>query len=245
MDMYLNLEEIKNYLIKNNKFRIVFLGDSIASTEWIHPNWREIVEYVVKEELCKIITNWKIPSWQIRGINCGFDGATTRDVLEKINDDILEYKPDLIISIMGGNDSTLNISVEQSIKNIEKIFGTLSQKIPYIFWCNSIPALTGNKKNKEYKPYAEETIKISGNENIKIFDMFNEYQKYDLSKFFTFISEENLVEGIKEGEIDAQHPNMLGNAYIAKIILKEVFGIEFRPEKYLETLLNGIKYPEY
>lgn len=243
MSMYLNLEQIKDCLIKNKKFRIVFLGDSIVSTEWIHPNWREIVEYVLKEELQKNIDDWKLPSWQIRGINCGFDGATTKDILEK-SDEILEYKPDLIISIMGGNDFPLNISIENSISNIKNILEEFSKEAK-IFWCNSIPALTGNKKNEEYKSYAEETVKILENENVKMFDMFNEYQKYDLSNFFTFKSEENLIEGIKEGEIDPQHPNMLGNAYIAKIILKEVFGIDFSPEKYLETLLNGKKYPEY
>lgn len=245
MDMYLNLEKIKEYLIKNKKFRIVFLGDSITSTEWVHPNWREIVEYVVKNELDKVMTDWKIPSWGIRGINCGFDGATTKDILTKINNDILVYKPDLIIGLMGGNDVSLNISLKESVGNIKKMLEILVGKVPYIFWCNSTPALNGNKKNEEYKPYAEETVKMEVDKKIKMFDMFNECQKYDLSKFFTFKSEENLVEGIKEGEIDPQHPNMLGNAYIAKIILKEVFGVDFNSEKYLETLLSGEKYPEY
>lgn len=244
MIMYLNLEEVKNYLEKNKKFRIVFVGDSITSTEWIHPNWREIVEYVIKEELTKIISDWKIPSWEIRGINCGFDGSTTEDILNKAGE-ILDYTPDLIIGLMGGNDEALNISVEESISNIKNILNKLGEKVPYIFWCNSIPALTGYIKNEKYKPYAEETIKIENNGKIGLFDMFNEYQKYDLSKFFTFVSEENLVENIKEGETDPQHPNVLGNAYIAKILLKEIFGIEFNPEKYLGTLLNGEKYPGY
>lgn len=244
MTMYLNTEQIKDYLIKNNKFRIVFVGDSTTSTEWIHPNWREIVEYIVKEELEKIITEWKIPSWGIRGINFGMDGATTEDILNK-TDEILDYKPDLIIGLMGGNDIYKNISVEKSIDNIKNILNKLIKKVPYIFWCNSTPALTGSLENEKYKPYAEETLKIKLSGNIRLFDMFNEYQKHDLSKFFTFKSEENLVVGIKEGELDKQHPNMLGNAYIAKILLKEIFGIEFNPEKYLETLLNGEKYPEY
>lgn len=242
--MYLNIESVKKYLLKNKKFRIVFLGDSITSTEWVHPNWREIVEYVVKNEAEKITSDWKLSSWQIRGINCGFDGSTTKDILNKVKE-TLSYKPDLVITIMGGNDEVLGISVEQSIKNINLILKKLSKKIPYIFWCNSTPALKGNIKNEKYKPYAEATIKIKSNNKIKLFDMFNEYQKYDSKKIFTFKSEENLVENIKEGEIDPNHPNILGNAYIAKILLKKIFGIEFNPEKYLKTLLGGKKYPDY
>ena len=75
MIMYLSINQIKDYLNENDKFRIVFVGDSITSIEWVHPNWREIVEYVIKEELEKVISDWRIPSWQIRGINCGFDGG--------------------------------------------------------------------------------------------------------------------------------------------------------------------------
>lgn len=202
------------------------------------------MEYVVKEELEKIITDWKIPSWQVRGINCGFDGSTTKDIFEKTQE-ILDYKPDMVIGLMGGNDELFNISVKDSVENIKNILNKLSEKVPYTFWCNSIPAMTGNVKNEKYKPYAEETLKIENNEKIKLFDMFTEYQKYDLSKFFTFESEENLIEKIKAGEIDQIHPNMLGNAYIAKILLKEIFEIEFTPEKYLETLLDGEKYPKY
>ena len=241
--MYLNTEKIKGYLLKNKKFRIVFLGDSITSTEWIHPNWREIVEYVLKNEIENIISDWKLSSWQIRGINCGFDGSTTKDILNKVKE-ILDYKPDLIITVMGGNDEALGILPEQSIKNINTILKKLSKKMPYIFWCNSTPALKGNIKNEKYKPYAEATIKIKNNK-VKIFDMFNEYQKYNLKSFFTFKSEENLVENIKKGEIDPVHPNMLGNAYIAKILLENIFGIKFDPEKYLGTLLAGEKYPKY
>jgi lysophospholipase L1-like esterase len=164
--------------------------------------------------------------------------------LEKV-DEILDYKPDLIITVMGGNDEIFNISVDESAKLTESVLGELSSKVPYIFWCNSTPALIGDIKNEHYLPYAEAIIKIKSRDNVKVFDMFNEYQKYDLPNFFTFRSEENPFEKLKEGDIDPVHPNMLGNAYIAKILLKEIFGIEFDPEKYLGTLLAGEKYPQY
>ena len=86
---------------------------------------------------------------------------------------------------------------------------------------------------------------VPGLPNLQKIDMFSIYQKFSTEKFFTFISEENSVEGIKAGEVDLQHPNQLGNAYIAKVILKEVFNIDFDPELYIKTTLSGEKFPKY
>jgi hypothetical protein len=76
-------------------------------------------------------------------------------------------------------------------------------------------------------------------------DLFNIYKSFPLRKFYTFKSEENVPEHIKEGEIDFLHPNQLGEAYVAKAVLKEVFGIEFDPELYWKDTLAGEKYPKY
>ncbi|MEA3449779.1 MAG: hypothetical protein U9Q85_02265 [Patescibacteria group bacterium] len=67
-----------------------------------------------------------------------------------------------------------------------------------------------------------------------------------MKKIFTFVSENgNADAGIEPGAIDFGHPNQLGNAYIAKIILKEIFDIDFDPELYIKETLEGKKYPSY
>ena len=53
-------------LKQGSTFKIVFLGDSITSAEWVHPNYREIIEYVLKQELENDLEDWKLPSWGIR-----------------------------------------------------------------------------------------------------------------------------------------------------------------------------------
>lgn len=234
------LSEIKNKLKEKGRFWIVFTGDSITSCEWVHPNWREIVEYVLKDEAIEG-DDWKLPSWGIRTLNFAYDGATTKDILDKV-DDINLVKPDLVISLMGGNDPAFKIPVSETAENIKSI----AEKIPSkLVWCTSTPAANGSPKNVEYEPYAKATMSIPQTENFKLLDMFSIYKKFPLEKFFTFKSEENPVEGLKEGDPDLQHPNQLGNAYIAKVILKEVFGIEFDPEKYIEDTLAGEKSPGY
>lgn len=235
------MDKIREALSKTGKYWIAFVGDSITSTEWVHPNWREIVEYVLKEELQKVAEDWRIPSWGIRCFNFGFDGSTTADILKKI-EEIKLVKPDMVIGLMGGNDPTLGISVDDSLKNIKQIVEKLETQV---VWCNSTPAGGGDKKNIQYEPYAKAFMEMEGIDNLQKINMFTDYQKFPTEKFFTFISEENVVEGIKAGEIDQQHPNQLGNAYIAKIILKEVWGVEFDPEKYMGEVNGGEKLPRY
>lgn len=238
-----NLNLVKEILEKKGKYYIVFVGDSITSCEWVHPNWRDIVLYVVQQELYDLIEDWKIPSWGVRGFNFGFDGATTRDIANKLPD-ILQVKPDFVIGLMGGNDPVLGVSVNECKENIEKIIDKVLSVESDIAWYTSIPA--GNdKKNNEYEPYAIETMKLDDRKGLQKVNLFEMYKKFPLERFFTFKSEENLVEGIKVGEPDLQHPNQLGNAYIAKIVLEESFGIMFDPEKYIKDDLRGEKLPGY
>lgn len=237
----ITLQEISDILKSKEKYWIAFTGDSITSCEWVHPNWREIVEYVLKEELQKMYgDDWKIPSWGLRGFNFAFDGATTKDILNKV-DDIKSVNPDLVISLMGSNDR-IRLPLEEHVENIKKIVDGLDTQV---VWCNSICFPESSIRNEEYRPFAEASMQIPNSEKLQLIDLFNIYKSFPLQKFFTFKSEENTVEGIAEGEIDDTHPNQLGNAYIAKVILKEVFGIDFDPEKFWKDTLAGEKYPQY
>ncbi len=237
----ITLKEIADKINKDGRFWIAFTGDSITSCEWVHPNWREVVEYVIQDQITKFLGDWKKSEWGIKGFNFGYDGSTTSDILEKVPY-IKLISPDLVIGLMGGNDPTFGIGVSESVENIENIVQRLNTKV---VWCNSSPAGSGSNKNAEYEPYAKACMEIHQNENLQLVDMFDLYKQFPLDKFFTFKSEENPEEDLKEGDPDLQHPNQLGNAYIAKVILKEVFGIAFDPELYWKETLAGEKYPNY
>jgi len=231
-------EKIVEKLKTEGKFRIAFVGDSLTSTEWVHPNWREMVEYVLKEELEKKFEDWRIASWGIRCFNLGFDGATTEDVLKK-SDEIVEIKPNLVIGLMGGNDPIFGISPEQSGENLKAIFEKFEEnKIDFV-WTTALPDLR-KTKNEIYQPYRKIILSLKNT-----LDLFEWYMQWNLDDFYTFRSEEKENEGIQSGEIDPMHPNQLGNAYIAAYILDKVFEINFYPEKYVETTLTGEKFPAY
>jgi len=234
--MLISLQRIKDSLQTSGKYWIVFTGDSLTSSEWVHPNWRDIVIYVLHLEMTTLLSeDWKTPEWGIKGFNFAYDGSTTKDVLEKMND-ITLLKPQLVIGLMGGNDPMFNIGVEESIKNIEGISESVIASGAELVWCNSLPAAKNSSKNSEYEPYANAFMHMPEKEGLYKIDTFNLYDEFPTEKFFTFID---------DGKPDLEHPNQLGNAYVAKIVLKEVFGIEFDPEKYIKETLNVVKYPEY
>ena len=105
----INLSDVKDKLKKDGKYWIAFIGDSITSCEWVHPNWREIVQYVLNDKLKG--------DWGFRCFNFGYDGSTTKDILEKV-DYIKSVNLDLVILMIGGNDPFLNVSVTDRINNI-------------------------------------------------------------------------------------------------------------------------------
>lgn len=227
------LEIVEKKLKESGKFWIAFVGDSLTSCEWVHPNWREIVEYVLKDKLQRTFKDWKIPSWGIRCFNCGYDGATTRDIVAK-TDEILDLKADLVIAMIGSNDAILDVPVEEHGKNMKIIAKRLGGVMTNQFRpLNEVSA-------KRYEPY----LKKDEGLGLKNFIDIDKEFKTEW-RFFTFKSEENPEEGIKEGEPDYWHPNQLGNAYLAQIFLEKIFGIDFDPEKFWRETLEGNKYPGY
>lgn len=240
-----SFEKIKSSLLSNKSFKIVFLGDSITSTEWVHPNWREIVEYVVKFKLVDQMDDWKIPEWNIRCINSGYDGATMQDLLDRLDEAVVIHKPDLAIFVEGAGDLVDTMTKKDYLTLAKKFVNQIARYSQNLIFCGSIP--TNNPKlNEKIQPYIDELKSFLPKPNVQFVNLFEELQKFNLEGFFTFISPWGITAlGMKPGEIDWVHPNQLGNAYIAKVILEKGFDIPFDPEKYIRETLGGKMYPGY
>jgi hypothetical protein len=240
-----------NKLKNNGKYWVAFVGDSITSCEWVHPNWREMVEYVLKDKLEDEFEEWRIPSWGIRCFNFGYDGATTDDIVGLItnnqaisvpnnnqspisNNQIRETikNMDVVVLMMGLNDPTLKVEIKTHRNNIEKLIEEFGEKLVVstdIYPNSEIEA-------KLYLPYVEEEMAVDY-KGTKFVNLYNKFKQLDLNKIFTF--------KLEDRQADTLHPNQLGNAYIAKVILKEVWRIEFDPEKYMDETRRGEKLPRY
>lgn len=241
------LAKIEKKLSNNDWYRVAFLGDSITSAEWVHPNWRSIIEYVLKDKLQAIMGEWEKPCWKIRSYNAGFNGATTKEIIDYIDEEIAQYKPDLVIFMDTYNDKYRDIDARKHADNLDLIFTKLLNLSKNVVFTSSIARLKAeaNLVNKKYMDSARETIQ-KYSDKIQFVDVFSKYAELDLKKIFTFIEYDgNEDSGIEPGGLDFSHPNQLGNAYIAKIMLKEIFDIDFNPELYISETLAGKKYPLY
>lgn len=84
--------------IKIQDENIVFFGDSITQ------------EYNVKEFF-----------YEYHVVNSGIGGHTTQDLLNRIDSDLVDYNPSVVIIQVGTNDIRAKVSEKDILKNIEKI----------------------------------------------------------------------------------------------------------------------------
>jgi lysophospholipase L1-like esterase len=240
------LQTIEKYLELDKFYNIAFIGDSLTSCEWIHPNWREIVEYVLKQELEEKMEDWKLPAWKLRTFNVGFNGGNSSDVLHLLQESVLIHKPALAFIMLGTNDADFQTATPEEFKeNIKLMCKRLSE-----IGCKDIVLMTSPKTldkdaNDGYVNYFKLLEELTLEENLYFLDLYRKFENLKLEKIYTFISPRDEMDGTKAGDIDQVHPNRLGNAYIAKFVLEELFRINFNPKLYLETLLQEEKFPRY
>jgi lysophospholipase L1-like esterase len=239
------LQNIIATLKSGGSYRVVFLGDSLTSTEWVHPNWREIVEYVLKEELVEPMGDWRLPSWGLRFYNAGFDGSTTRDWLAKLDAEVLALRPNLLFVMGTSNDELLGVSPQESADNIDHVITAAAAKgCQVVFATDTTNGSVADRRR--YEPYVTKVRALFPRADAMLVDLSELFGRYDLDAFYTFRwVADNADNNVKAGDRDTSHPNRLGQAYTAKIYLEQVFGVSFNPEKYLSDLYADHKKPRY
>src|SRR5260221_5776176 len=177
-----NLDFVKNILDQKQNFNILAVGDSITSAEWVHPNFRDILEYVVKEILIGFASeeksSWSIPAWGIRFINCGYDGITSKELLDRLDTHVLKYSPDMTILMVGSNDLDFNISPEESFEFLNKITSQLRKKTSKIIFVSNPPS-TNKVFNNKYEKYLTAYRDFFKSYGVEYVDLFNLMKRFD------------------------------------------------------------------
>lgn len=131
-------------------------------------------------------------------INAGVSGDTTAQALKRIEEDVLQRNPQIVIIELGGNDFLGNVPEEETINNLSKIV-TKVQKAGAIAVLVEIK--TGFFKNK----YGDDLRRIAEDKKALLIP--------------------NILEGIlsnPELKSDRIHPNKKGYKMIAERILKKI-----------------------
>ena len=212
---------MKNYLKVFNSsriFRAVCIGDSTTSQEWCHPNWIDWLNFTFREE------KWD-EDWRKKFINSGRDGAHIEHYLKYFEDEIAFYKPHVVIASIGLNHLFLKSTPDEIEELLTQLFSKISGlKSDLITWS---PYAIPNEEHMEglakiNNVYEKVTKDFEG----VYIDIFSEFQKYDLTKLFTFVSDGNEEWQIAKGAVDYLHCNPIGCQIIADKIAKEGFGKE-------------------
>ncbi len=105
---------------EKDKHAIVFLGDSITA------GWTT---------LANDFPNFKVA-------NRGIGGDTTRGILYRMKEDVLDLEPEAVVLLIGTNDIGLGATPEEAAENLKVIFARLkkhSRKMPVIV-CKVMPS---------------------------------------------------------------------------------------------------------
>ena len=131
-------------------------------------------------------------------INAGVSGDTTRDVLKRIKNDVLEQNPKMVIVLLGGNDFLQKLPEEETFRNLEKIVDLIQS-------ANSAVTLIEVKTGLLNDPY------------------LNGFKNLARKKRTLLIP--NILKGIignPDLMSDSIHPNARGYAVMAKKIYKRI-----------------------
>jgi len=131
-------------------------------------------------------------------INAGIDGDTTQEALRRIDSDVLDRDPFLVIVEFGGNDFLRRISLDETLKNIEEIIKKIQSKGAMVALADVSAGPIMSSYGKEFKR---------------------------LSKKYNTILIPHLLSGILANpslKSDSIHPNAEGYKFIAQKIYQAI-----------------------
>ena len=193
---------LKKYAIQNeelleskNANRVVFIGDSI--TEF----WK----------------NYDIELFKTNFVNRGISGQTTKEILHRFPQDVLNLKPKIVVILAGINDIAENsgpISNQNIFQNVVSMIDmAISSKIEVIL-CSILPA---NKFSWKPKITPAEKI-IELNRMIKLYSEVNKITYVDF--YNVLVDNEKGLD--KQYAYDGVHPNNEGYKIMKPLVIDAI-----------------------
>ncbi|MFY0652434.1 MAG: esterase [Cyclobacteriaceae bacterium] len=163
-------------------------------------------------------------------VNAGVGGNTTKDLLNRIDRDVLNQEADLVILMVGTNDmlnSKKMITYQEYQKNLEEIIQSIKQRGSEVLLMSSPPVdsayLFTRHDRKLFNETPNEKINAVGNIvsavakqlGIFFFDLNAKFKELNLPKH----NEDLFIKNPQNsGKTDGVHPTALGYRFIAENI---------------------------
>ncbi|QWG34370.1 SGNH/GDSL hydrolase family protein [Bacillus mycoides] len=184
---------------------LVCFGDSITADETFFDGTPRLTP-----RLQEMFPNWKV-------VNAGVPGDNTFDALNRIEDDVLSYKPDFITVFLGTNDavSFAQVPLQAYKENLEKMVSRISpEKVLLISPAPVDEERQHHRTNEILGQYAEVVEEVAKQTGSRFLNLYAE-----------MIQEENYKIFVEDEEKDGLHFGAEGYAYLAKLICEKLKGI--------------------
>ena len=163
-------------------------------------------------------------------INAGIGGNTSGQLLTRIDKDVLNHKPDVVIMMVGTNDmlnSKKMVGYSKYTSNLESLIKKIKSSGSELVLMSPIPAdsiyLFQRHDKSLFKEVPNKKIDIAG-EIIKNLAIENKVYFYDLNSEFKALNlpqhnRDMFIKNVKNsGKGDGVHPTALGYRFIAQNI---------------------------
>ena len=212
---------------------IVCVGDSTTSMEWCHPNWFDWLDFSLRQG--------NDEGWKTKLINSGKDGGTIPFFLTNFEFLIGRFKPEMVILSLGFNHLELEGDVGGMLRELILKIKELGSKV--VLW--STYKTIKEDLNPKLEQIRDIYKKVAGELGVQFVDMYEEFGRYYLSKIFDYkYLWDNKEWGLKPGDVDFLHCNLIGNQIIAERLGKDVFGIELEDYGDFGTM-KKVKLEDY
>jgi lysophospholipase L1-like esterase len=189
-----------------NSIKVAFLGDSITDFGWKTPDGY-VRQFVYKSALRCV---------KIDLIPAGISGNTTRDMIKRIDRDVVAYKPQILFIMGGMNDINRYFNDTEIFKsNMEKMVDiALENNIkPILLTITVDRELFNTPRNNRVDEYNEFLTNLAKEKGIQIIDV-NSPLKAEIIKQN---KDRNVVTK------DGVHLNVKGNTIVADKIIKDFY----------------------
>lgn len=197
---------------------IVFYGDSVTDTcRFVNP-----VDYGFGSGYALMVdahinTNFK--DLNVKMYNKGISGNRTKDLVERVNNDVIALNPNYVFILIGVNDAWRRFdsndptSVEQFIKNYKTFLDAIKKEVPKA----QIVLLTPFTL-----PSTDWVLELKDDLNEKIEAVINLAKEYNLPliRLHEILPEYGKKITPNMVSVDGVHPTLVGHAIIADLIVK-------------------------
>lgn len=194
--------------------RVVFLGDSITQAGVKPLGYIDVFE----KDLVTLGDRFD----QVKVIGAGISGNRVPDLLDRLDTDVLEQKPDRVVIYIGINDvwhhlnggGTPKPEFEAGLRELVKRIRASAEPAPFIHLCT--PSVIGEQTDGSgeldamLEEYARVTRKVSREEGVHLIDLHAAFSAY-----LRVHNPENAKKGILT--TDGVHLSEKGNRFLGRI----------------------------